>query len=439
MNSAKAKVLHSLGEKELINHVVDSSRVLEADNIVAVLGYQGAAVRKVLPEGTLIAIQEQQLGTGHAVKVALEQLNSSDSMVLVLFGDVPLVTPQTLEKLVTESQGYSVSVLTAIVPDPRGLGRIIRDQNDEIKKIVEAADATDKELAIREINSGIMAIRKEDLIRWLPKLEPANNQGELYLTDIIELAIEESSTVQAIVCEDPDEVTGINSPLELAQAERILQKRRVKDLVMEGLRVADMSRLDIRGEVQIGKDCFIDVNVVLEGNVKIGDGVTIGPGSVVIDSVLGSGAKIHAHTVVEGAEIAADSQLGPFARVRPGTFVGEGAKIGNFVETKKVQIGPGSKANHLTYLGDTDIGTDCNIGAGTVTCNYDGALKNETKIGDNVFIGTNSTLVAPLVIDSESFVAAGSTITTDVSNSVLAIGRAKQKNIDGWVPPSKRK
>ena len=439
MNSSKAKVLHSLGEKTLISHVVDSSRALDADKIVAVIGYQGDAVRKVLPEGVLIAVQEQQLGTGHAVAEALGQLNSSEGMVLVLLGDVPLVTLETLQKLLNESQGYSVSVLTAIVSDPGGLGRIIRDENGELRKIVEAADATDKELDIQEINSGIMAIRKDDLIGLLSKLDPSNNQGELYLTDIVELALKESLKVKAVVCDDPEEVMGINSQFELARAERVLQKRRVKDLATQGARVADLDRLDIRGEVQIGKDCFIDVNVVLEGNVKIGDGVTIGPGSIVIDSILGSGVKIHAHTVVEGAEIAADSQLGPFARVRPGTIVGVGAKIGNFVETKKAHIGPGSKAGHLAYLGDTDIGADCNIGAGTVTCNYDGVSKNETKIGDNVFIGTNSTLVAPLVIDSEAFVAAGSTITTDVSDGALAVGRAKQKNIDGWVPPSKRK
>ena len=439
MHSAKAKVLHLLGEKALINHVIDSSRALDADNIVAVIGYQGDLVRKVLPEGIQIAVQEKQLGTGHAVGEALRQLNSSDGTVLVLFGDVPLITLETLQKLLDESQGYSVSVLTAIVPDPGGLGRIIRDENGELTKIVEAADANDQELDIQEINSGIMAISKKDVIRLLHKLEPANNQGELYLTDIVELALKESLKVKAVVCDDPEEVMGINSQFELALAERILQKRRAKDLATRGARVADLDRLDIRGEVQIGKDCFIDVNVVLAGNVKLGDGVTIGPGSIVIDSIIGSGVRIHAHTLVEGAEVAADSQLGPFARVRPGTIVGAKAKIGNFVETKKAYIGPGSKASHLAYLGDTKIGADCNIGAGTVTCNYDGVAKNETKIGDNVFIGTNSTLVAPLVIDSEAFVAAGSTITTDVSHSVLAVGRAKQKNIDGWVPPSKRK
>ena len=439
MHSAKAKVLHSLGEKTLINHVIDSSRSLDADNIVAVIGYQSDAVRKVLPEDILVAVQEKQLGTGHAVGKALGQLNSSNGTVLVLFGDVPLVTLESLRKLLNESQGYSVSVLTAVVPEPGGLGRIIRDENGELEKIVEAVDATEQELDIQEINSGIMAVKKDDLIRWLPKLKPANNQGELYLTDIVELAFKESLKVKAVVCDDPEEVMGINSQFELAQAERILQKRRVKKLAMQGARVADLDRLDIRGEVKIGKDCFIDVNVVLEGNVELGDGVTVGPGSVIIDSVIGSAAKIHAHTVVEGAEIAADSQIGPFARVRPGTIVGVGAKIGNFVETKKAHIGPGSKASHLAYLGDTDIGADCNIGAGTVTCNYDGVSKNETKIGDKVFIGTNSTLVAPLVIDSDAFVAAGSTITTDVSDSALAVGRAKQKNIDGWVPPSKRK
>jgi bifunctional UDP-N-acetylglucosamine pyrophosphorylase/glucosamine-1-phosphate N-acetyltransferase len=256
---------------------------------------------------------------------------------------------------------------------------------------------------------------------------------------LVEIALAESAKVRAVVSDEPDEVVGINTQWDLAQAERLLQKKRVKELALKGARIADPDRLDIRGDVQVGKDCFIDVNVVLEGSVFLGDRSSIGPGSVVIDSKLGDGTKILAHSVVEGAQIGSNCSIGPFARVRLGTIVEEGAKIGNFVETKKARLGRGSKASHLAYLGDADIGADCNIGAGTVTCNYDGIQKNETQIGDGVFVGTNSTLVAPINIGKDSFIAAGSTITSTVKESDLAVGRAKQRNIEGWLPPSKRK
>ena len=439
MKSDKAKVLHMLGEKPLISHVLDVAGSLNPDALAVVVGHQLEEVTKELPESVSLVKQEKQLGTGHAISEAVKVLDAREGTLLVMFGDVPLVTPSTLNRVLDGTNEYALTVLTAKLEDPGKLGRIVRDTFGNIERIVEASDATEEEAAIQEINSGIMAIKKSDLVRWLPKLKPANNQGELYLTDLVEIALAESAKVRAVVSDEPDEVIGINTQWDLAQAERLLQKKRVKELALKGARIADPDRLDIRGDVQVGKDCFIDVNVVLEGSVFLGDRSSIGPGSVVIDSKLGDGTKILAHSVVEGAQVGSNCSIGPFARVRLGTIVEEGAKIGNFVETKKARLGRGSKASHLAYLGDADIGANCNIGAGTVTCNYDGIQKNETQIGDGVFVGTNSTLVAPINIGKDSFIAAGSTITSTVKESDLAVGRAKQRNIEGWLPPSKRK
>ena len=438
MKSEQAKVLHFLGEKPLITHVVQVAQSLNPQTLSVVVGHQAEAVKKELPRGVNSVNQEKQLGTGHAVAEAVKVLDDDNGMLLVMFGDVPLISVLTLRKVLDEADDYAITVLTANFMEPGNLGRIIRGVSGNIKKIVEAVDASEEEKTLQEINSGIMAIRKSDLIRWLPKLKPANAQGELYLTDMIEIALDESARVRAVVSDDADEVMGINTQWDLCNAERILQRRRVEELALEGVKIADPNRLDIRGEVQVGKDCFIDVNVVLNGSVVLGDGVSIGPGSVVSDSTLAAGVKVLPHSVIDGAEIRANSSIGPFARVRIGTVIGEGAKIGNFVETKKAILGPGSKASHLAYLGDANIGANCNIGAGTVTCNYDGVEKNETKIGDGVFVGTNSTLVAPLQIDNDAFIAAGSTITSHVKESDLAVGRSKQRNIEGWVPPSKR-
>ena len=438
MKSEQAKVLHFLGEKPLITHVVQVAQSLNPQTLSVVVGHQAEAVKKELPRGVNSVNQEKQLGTGHAVAEAVKVLDDDNGMLLVMFGDVPLISVLTLRKVLEGADDYAISVLTANFINPGNLGRIIRGVSGNIEKIVEAVDASQEEKTVQEINSGIMAIRKRDLIRWLPKLKPANAQGELYLTDMIEIALEESARVRAVVSDAADEVMGINTQWDLCNAERILQRRRVEELALEGVKIADPNRLDIRGEVQVGKDCFIDVNVVLNGSIVLGDGVSIGPGSVVSDSTLAAGVKVLPHSVIDGAEIRANSSIGPFARVRVGTVIGEGAKIGNFVETKKAILGPGSKASHLAYLGDANIGANCNIGAGTVTCNYDGVEKNETKIGDGVFVGTNSTLVAPLQIDNDAFIAAGSTITSHVKESDLAVGRSKQRNIEGWVPPSKR-
>ena len=438
MKSEQAKVLHFLGEKPLITHVVQVAQSLNPQTLSVVVGHQAEAVKKELPRGVNSVNQEKQLGTGHAVAEAVKVLDDDNGMLLVMFGDVPLISVMTLRKVLEGADDYAISVLTANFMKPGNLGRIIRGASGNIEKIVEAVDASEEEKTLQEINSGIMAIRKSDLIRWLPKLKPANAQGELYLTDMIEIALDESARVRAVVSDDADEVMGINTQWDLCNAERILQRRRVEELALEGVKIADPNRLDIRGEVQVGKDCFIDVNVVLNGSVVLGDGVSIGPGSVVSDSTLAAGVKVLPHSVIDGAEIRANSSIGPFARVRTGTVIGEGAKIGNFVETKEAILGPNSKASHLAYLGDANIGANCNIGAGTVTCNYDGVEKNETKIGDGVFVGTNSTLVAPLEIDNDAFIAAGSTITSHVSENDLAVGRSQQRNIEGWIPPSKR-
>ena len=334
------------------------------------------------------------------------------------YGDVPLVTAETLGRCVSAAASAdgpgadgALALVTAMFEDPAQLGRIVRDESGDIQAIVEFADASEEERAIREINSGILALGAGAMKEMVKLIQPHNAQGEYYLTDLIAMAVERGMPVRGLVSERPEEASGINDRVQLAEAERLFQLRAAEALMRSGVTMADPARVDIRGSVSAGEDCFIDINVVLEGEVRLGTGVQIGPGSVVRDSALADGVVVEAHTLVEGADVAARCSLGPFARIRPGTVLGEEVKIGNFVETKKTRIGRGSKASHLTYLGDATLGEDCNVGAGTVTCNYDGIDKHPTDIGDNVFVGTNSTLVAPLEIGSGSFVAAGSTVT----------------------------
>ena len=437
MVSEKPKVLHMLGEKPLLSHVLSTALELNPRNLLVVLGHQAELIKKELPSEVEVVLQHEQLGTGHAVKESIKKLDDK-GMLLVLFGDVPLLRVLTLAQILDVANENTLAFLSAQFLEPGKLGRVVRNQNGNVIKIVEDADASIAEKEIREINSGVMAIPKCSLVNWLDKLKGSNNQGELYLTDLVEIALSESFNVEAIVCDEPEEVIGINTPWDLAQAERIYQKRKAKELALMGVRIADPERLDIRGNIEVGKDCYLDVNVILEGHVILGDRVHVGAGSIISDSILGSDTKVLAHSVIDGSEIARDCSIGPFSRLRPGTILGAGAKIGNFVETKKALLGPGTKASHLAYLGDAEIGQDTNIGAGTVTCNYDGISKHETRIGDRVFIGTNATLVAPLEIKDDAFVAAGSTITSKVGAKELAFGRAKQKNLRGWVPPSER-
>jgi bifunctional UDP-N-acetylglucosamine pyrophosphorylase/glucosamine-1-phosphate N-acetyltransferase len=383
-------------------------------------------------------LQAEQLGTGHAVKIALAHV-PDDGVSLVLYGDVPLITHDTLAECVAAAQLGHLSIVTAEFSDPAQLGRIARNDAGYIEAIIEYKDASDDQRAITEINSGILAAPTHLLRNWLNRIEPNNTQGEYYLTDIVGLAVADGVAVHGIVVADENEVMGVNDRAQLAEAERLFQGQQTASLMAAGVSFADPARVDIRGSLSCGIDCFIDINTVFIGDVSMGEGVTVGPGVVVEDSTIGGGVRINAHTVIEGAIVAEDCQLGPFARIRPGSNFAAGVKIGNFVETKKASLGKGAKASHLTYLGDAIIGPEVNIGAGTVTCNYDGVDKHQTTIGKRAFIGTNSTLVAPLEIGDDAFVAAGSTVTSTVEPESLAVGRARQRTISKWLSPIRRR
>ena len=437
MRSNRAKVLHEIAGRSMLAHVIDTVNGLAPDKLAVVVGHQADEVRASVAQDIVWVDQAEQKGTGHAVKLALEVL-PEQGVTLVLYGDVPLVSGSTLEQAVAAARTGEVGLVTAQFDDPAQLGRIVRGPMGSIERIVEFKDASDAERGISEINSGIVAVPTAQLHGWLQQVTPNNAQGEYYLTDIIEMAVADEVTVQGIVATDPDEVIGVNDRLQLAQLERIHQRTCAEALMRDGATLADPDRLDVRGEVTVGADCFIDINVVFEGAVTLGDGVHVGPGCVISNSSIGDGAQINPHTLIDQAQIGPRCAVGPFARVRPGTVLAEEVRIGNFVETKKTSMGRASKANHLAYLGDATIGEDCNIGAGTITCNYDGIDKHPTTIGDGVFVGTNSTLVAPISIDDNGFVAAGSTVTVKVGSDQLAVGRAKQRNISGWVRPDRR-
>jgi bifunctional UDP-N-acetylglucosamine pyrophosphorylase/glucosamine-1-phosphate N-acetyltransferase len=445
MGSRRPKVLHEIAGRPMLGHVLETAGRLRPRAVHVVVGHGADEVRRAVATrvgewtGAPVSwvLQPEQRGTGHAVGQALPGVGT-DSVVLVVYGDVPLVSADTLAACVAAAYRGSLGLITAQLDDPAELGRIVRGPDGAVLGIVEFRDADPAQRAIREINSGIMALRCAEMRGYLANVQPQNAQGEYYLTDIVALAVADGRSVEALPTPAAEEVLGVNDREQLAQVERVFQKRAVRALLAQGTSVADPARVDVRGRVTTGQDCFIDVNVVLEGRVELGNDVHIGPGAVIRDSVLGDGVRVEAHTVVEGAEIADACVLGPFARIRPGTRLESGVRIGNFVETKKAVMGRGSKANHLAYLGDATIGADCNIGAGTVTCNYDGIEKHPTDIGDRVFVGTNATLVAPLRIGSDAFVAAGSTVTTTVEGGELAVGRSRQRNIKGWVRPDRR-
>lgn len=447
MRSAVPKVLHPIAGRPMLAHVLDTALGLNAARIHVVVGHQADSVRRAIEAETRFGdaplnwvIQAEQKGTAHAVAQALPDI-ADDSVVLVTYADVPLVSSETLARCIAAATGGDVPALalvTAELDDPAQLGRIVRDGTGDIQAIVEFADASEAERAIKEINSGILAFAGGAMKQLIAQIEPQNAQGEYYLTDLIALAVARHIPVCGLVSPLPEEVSGINDRVQLAEAERRFQMRAVEALMRSGVTMADPARVDVRGTVDAGEDCFIDVNVVLEGEVWIGKGVRIGPGSVIRDSVLGDGVRVEAQTIVEGADVAARCALGPFARIRPGTVLGEEVRIGNFVETKKARLGRGTKASHLSYLGDATLGEDCNVGAGTVTCNYDGVDKHPTEIGDDVFVGTNSTLIAPIEIGSGAFVAAGSTVTAKVAGGDLVVGRGRQRNISGWTRPDKR-
>jgi bifunctional UDP-N-acetylglucosamine pyrophosphorylase/glucosamine-1-phosphate N-acetyltransferase len=438
MRSSLPKVLHPLAGKALLRHVVDAARTLSPAAIHVVVGHQSEQVRAAFAADSDLdwVVQAQQLGTGHAVAQALPRVQSE--RVLILFGDVPLVAGATLTACLEATPETGVALVTADMANPYGFGRIIRDPAGSITAIVEERDATTEQRAIREINSGIMAAPTALLRELTGALGTGNAQGELYLTDVVAVAVQRGLPVAGHKVGSAEEVQGVNDRAQLAALERIHQQRSALALMRAGVTILDPLRFDVRGDVIAGEDCVIDVNVVLEGRVRLGSGVRIGAGCVIRDTEIGANAQIHPHTVIDGATIAAGCEIGPFARLRPGTDLAERVKIGNFVETKKTRLGPGTKSNHFAYLGDTTTGAHCNIGAGTIMCNYDGFAKHPTTLGNDVFIGSNSTLVAPVVLGDGAYVAAGSTVTSKVEDGALAVGRARQRNIEGWTPPAKR-
>ena len=442
MYSDLPKVLHPIAGKAMVQHVVDAVTGLDADvKLNIVVGHGADQVRSRLESdndhGAFEFIEQtEQLGTGHAVAQALPSLRQ-DAIALILYGDVPLIAQETLASMVAAIKGDVMSLLTVEMEDPTGYGRIIRNIDGDVVSIVEQKDATTEQLVVSEVNTGIMCVRQSDLARWLPKLSNDNAQAEYYLTDIIAMAVEDAVSVNAIMPGAEYEVVGVNNKPQLAELERRYQRLLATQLMEGGVSLADPDRIDIRGEVSAGRDVYIDINAVLIGKIKLGDRVSIGPNCVLIDADIGADCEIKANSIVEDSKLSTACMVGPFARLRPGTELSAGAKIGNFVEIKKSIIGEGSKVNHLSYVGDAELGKACNVGAGTITCNYDGANKYKTELGDQVFVGSNSTLVAPLTIKDSGFVGAGSTITQEVPGGSLAVGRTRQKNIPGWKRPEK--
>ncbi len=441
MKSGKAKVLQEIAGMPMLEHVLLTARDLDAERIAVVVGHQKEAVKKNINphiSSDLVWVdQNERLGTGHAARLALEELASKNS-VIVLYGDVPLVGINSLKACIDEADSGRLAVLVAEVSEPAGLGRILRDSQGSVSGIIEEKDASPQQQDIHEINTGIIGAPGALLAELIIQIDNENSQGEFYLTDVVAKAYQRGISVVGVTAENEFEIKGINDMAQLAQAERHFQSMRVHEYMLSGLRLADPERIDVRGSLKFGKDCFLDVNVVIKGDVVLGNNVRVGPGSVIENSHIGDNCDINSHTVVDGALVQEGCSLGPFARIRPGSELAKGAKVGNFVETKKIRMGENSKASHLAYLGDAIIGDDVNIGAGTVTCNYDGVEKHNTTIGDRAFVGTNSTLVAPVVLGEGSFVGAGSTVTRDVGLGQLAVGRGKQRNIDGWVRPGSK-
>ena len=437
MRSDRPKVLQLLAGKPLLSHVLACSKALGADDVCVVYGHGADAVRAAYADETLRwALQAEQLGTGHAMQQAMPE-TPDENRVLVLFGDVPLLKPATLSVLLGETPADDMAVLTVDMDDPMGYGRIIREHGS-VSSIVEEKDASGDEKAVCEINTGVMACPADKLKGWLNSLSNDNAQGEYYLTDVIAMAVDDKVTVHGVKASGPVEVMGINDKKQLVEAERALQARLVDKLMKDGVGFADPARVDIRGTLTCGKDVFIDVNAVFEGDVELGDGTIIESNNLVRDSRLGAGTLLHSNCHIEGATTGNDCEIGPFARLRPGAELANNVKVGNFVEIKKSSIADGSKVNHLTYIGDTEIGTGVNVGAGTITCNYDGAAKHKTTIGDRAFIGSNVNLVAPVDIGEGANIGAGSTISRAAPANELTVARAKQVTVKGWKRPVKK-
>jgi bifunctional UDP-N-acetylglucosamine pyrophosphorylase/glucosamine-1-phosphate N-acetyltransferase len=439
MHSALPKVLQPLAGRPLLGHVLQAARSLGPAAIHIVYGHGGDAVKAAFASQTDLnwTLQSEQLGTGHAVMQAIPSI-PDDHQVLVLLGDVPLVRTRTLQRLINDSAEGELALLTAVADDPTGYGRVIRDERGEVARIVEEKDATDDERRVNEVNTGVIAFGAKELRRCLASLDNDNSQGEYYLTDVIVMSAQAGVKVRGIVVDSPTEVLGINDRAQLAIAERTLQRQIAQDLMSRGVAFADPERVDVRGELTVGRDVFVDVGAVFEGNVELGDNVSVGPYAVIAESKLGAGTVVHAHTVIHGVVAGPNCEIGPFARLRPGADLASHVKVGNFVEIKNSTIAGGSKVNHLTYIGDATIGADTNVGAGTVTCNYDGANKHRTTIGDGVFIGSGVMLVAPVSVGEGATIGAGSTVTKDAPAGQLTLERSKQVAVPGWQRPKKK-
>lgn len=437
MKSALPKVLHPVAGKPMLHHVVDTAKQLGAEKIHTVIGHGADQVRASLHDDSVNwVLQTEQLGTGHAVAQALPDL-PDNARVLILYGDVPLTRKDTLESMVSDLDDRNLALLTVDMDNPHGYGRIVRNDQGQVQAIVEQKDATAEQQDINEVNTGILAVSASHLKSWLPTLSNSNAQGEYYLTDIIAMAVDNGLSVTVSQPLNPFEVQGVNNRLQLAELERWYQRQQAERLMTEGATLADPARIDVRGELTIGNDLWIDVNAVFEGKVSLGNNVVIGPNCVIKDATIADGAEIKANSVIEGAVVGANAQIGPFARLRPGTELAANTKVGNFVETKKAVVGEGSKINHLSYVGDASLGRNVNVGAGTITCNYDGVNKHKTVLGDGVFVGSNTSLVAPVSVADQATIGAGSTITRDISEGELAVARGKQRNISGWERPKK--
>lgn len=441
MKSALPKVLHKLAGKSLLQHVVDSANSVQNANITVVTGHGSDEVRSSVSPSETSSLnyveQTEQLGTAHAVQMVVPNLGNGGTS-LILYGDVPMILPETIHEMLGAVSESSMSLLTVTLDDPTGYGRILRNESGQVTAIIEQKDASTEQLKVREVNTGVLAVKTKQLKQWLPQIDNNNAQGEYYLTDLIAIARSNGVTIETKQPQSVEEVEGVNNRIQLSALERFYQKQQAEALMVAGVTLADPSRIDVRGNLKTGNDSYIDINAVFEGDVTLGSNVSIGPNCHIIDSDIGDYVEIYANSVIEQSQIANHSVIGPFARLRPGTVLAEKAKVGNFVETKNTHVGKGSKINHLSYVGDSELGEGVNVGAGTITCNYDGVNKHKTVMGDNSFIGSNSSLVAPVQIGKNATVGAGSTITKDVPDDELGLTRASQKSISDWHRPTKK-
>lgn len=438
MKSSMPKVLHTVGDRSMLEHSYDRAKELGANAIHIVYGHGGEQVKSVLSHlDANWVLQQQQNGTGHAVEAAMPSIED-DALVLVLYGDVPLVRVDTLKNLVSAAIESGFGLLTAKLDDPTGYGRIIRDGDGVVKRIVEQKDGSAEELKTNEVNTGMLAVDSSKLRDWINALDSNNAQGEFYLTDIIAMAASDGVVINTVQPTSIDETLGANNRVQLAELERYLQQRKANQLMIDGVTLRDPARIDIRGQLTTGMDVVIDINCLFEGDVKLGSNINIGANCIIRDSILADDVTVMPNSIIEESQVGNGAMVGPFARLRPETVLKENAKIGNFVEVKKSTIGAGSKVSHLSYIGDTSMGKNVNIGAGTITCNYDGTNKHQTIIGDNVFVGSDSQLIAPVTLESGATIGAGTTLSNTAPQDSLTISRSRQKSVPGWSRPKKR-